>query len=57
MAVIEFDPEPKLYIGNVPSVPGAHAQGATLDELQANLREVLALCLEKALNQRAAPFS
>ena len=27
--------------------PGAHTQGATLDELQANLREVLELCLEE----------
>jgi len=31
----------------VPGVPGAHTQGATLDELQENLKEVLKLCLEE----------
>jgi predicted RNase H-like HicB family nuclease len=44
-AYIEFDPETKLYVGIVPSIPGAHTQGATLDELQANLKEVLELSL------------
>ena len=46
-AYIEFDPETHLYVGTIPSVPGAHTQGATLDELQANLKEVLVLCLEE----------
>ena len=46
-AYIEFDPETNLYVGMIPSIPGAHTQGATLDELQANLKEVLALCLEE----------
>jgi len=46
-AYIEFDPETSLYVGTVPGVPGAHTQGATLDELQSNLHEVLALCLEE----------
>ena len=44
-AQIEFDPETRLYVGVVPDVPGAHTQGATHDELAANLREVVALCL------------
>lgn len=44
-AYIEFDPETNLYVGTIPSIPGAHTQGATLDELQTNLREVLELCL------------
>jgi predicted RNase H-like HicB family nuclease len=43
----EFDPETNLYVGLIPGIPGAHTQGATLDELQQNLQEVLALCLEK----------
>lgn len=30
----------------VPGMPGAHTQGATLDELQKNLKEVLELCIE-----------
>ncbi|MEW5867728.1 MAG: type II toxin-antitoxin system HicB family antitoxin [Chloroflexota bacterium] len=46
-ATIEFDPKTKLYAGFVPGVPGAHSQGATLDELQVNLKEVLELCLEE----------
>jgi predicted RNase H-like HicB family nuclease len=43
IAYIEFDPETNLYIGTVPGIPGAHTQGATLDERQANLKEVLEL--------------
>jgi predicted RNase H-like HicB family nuclease len=46
-AYIEFDPETKLYVGIIPGVPGAHTEGATLDELQQNLKEVLELCLEE----------
>lgn len=46
-AYVEFDPETKLYVGTVPSLSGAHTQGATLDELQRNLEEVVALCLEE----------
>ena len=45
-AYIEWDPETKLYVGIVPGIPGAHTQGATLNELNANLREVVQLCLE-----------
>ena len=50
-AYIEFDPDTKLYVGIVPGIPGAHTQGATLDELQKNLREVLELCLEEFKGQ------
>ncbi len=46
-AYVEFDRESNLYVGIIPGIPGAHTQGATLDELQANLREVLELCLEE----------
>jgi len=49
-AYIEYDPETKLYVGIVPSIRGAHTQGATLDELQQNLKEVLELCLEEDQN-------
>lgn len=44
---IEQDPETKLYIGIVPGIPGVHSQGATLDELQRNMQEVLELCYEE----------
>ncbi len=46
-AYIEWDPETKLYVGIVPGIPGAHTQGASLDELHKNLKEVLELCLEE----------
>jgi predicted RNase H-like HicB family nuclease len=45
-AVIERDPETGLFVGFVPGFPGAHSQGATLDELNANLREVISMLLE-----------
>ena len=45
-AVIERDPATGLFVGFVPGFPGAHSQGATLDELNANLREVIAMLLE-----------
>lgn len=46
-AHIERDPESGLYIGMVPSIPGAHTQANSLDELQANLKEVVELCFEE----------
>lgn len=46
-AYVEWDPGTKLYVGIIPGIPGAHTQGATLDELQVNLKEVLELCLEE----------
>ncbi len=51
-AYIEFDEETKLYVGIVPGIPGAHTQAASLDELRANLQEVLALCLEEQADLR-----
>jgi predicted RNase H-like HicB family nuclease len=45
-AVIERDAETGLLIGYVPGFAGAHSQGATLDELQQNLRKVIAMLLE-----------
>ncbi|HYB99748.1 MAG TPA: type II toxin-antitoxin system HicB family antitoxin [Candidatus Limnocylindrales bacterium] len=44
--VIEKDPDTSLYLGYVPGWPGAHSQGASIDELHANLREVVAMLLE-----------
>jgi predicted RNase H-like HicB family nuclease len=46
-AYIEFDPKTKLYVGVIPGLPGAHSQGATLDELHDNLQEVLKLIMEE----------
>jgi predicted RNase H-like HicB family nuclease len=44
--IVERDPDTGLYVGYVPGWPGAHSQGATLDELEQNLREVIAMLLE-----------
>ena len=44
--VVERDPETGIYVGYVPGWPGAHTQADTLDELQVNLQEVLAMLLE-----------
>lgn len=46
-AYVERDEETGLYVGTIPGLPGAHSQGATLDELQKNLAEVIALVLEE----------
>ncbi len=45
-AVIERCPQTKLFVGFVPGFPGAHSQGETLDELNHNLQEVIAMLIE-----------
>lgn len=45
-AVIERDVETGLLVGSVPGFPGAHSQGVNFEELQSNLREVIAMLLE-----------
>jgi predicted RNase H-like HicB family nuclease len=45
-AIVERCPDTGFYIGSVPSIPGAHTQAETLDELQDNLKEVVELLLE-----------
>lgn len=45
-SVIEDCLETRLYVGYVPGFLGAHCQGATCDELRANLCEVIATLLE-----------
>jgi predicted RNase H-like HicB family nuclease len=45
-AIVERCPDTGLYVGYVPGFPGAHTQADTLDELQRNLQEVLAMLLE-----------
>ncbi len=47
IAQVEKDVETGMYIGIIPNLPGAHTQAATLDELNLNLKEVIALCLEE----------
>jgi predicted RNase H-like HicB family nuclease len=45
-AVVERCPDTGLYVGYVPGFHGAHSQGETLDELNANLKEVIEMLLE-----------
>jgi predicted RNase H-like HicB family nuclease len=45
-AVIEKCPDTGLYVGYIPGFPGAHSQGATIDELNKNLREVIEMLSE-----------
>jgi predicted RNase H-like HicB family nuclease len=45
-AIIEKCKETGLYVGFVPGFPGAHFQGASLDELNNNLKEVIEMLLE-----------
>jgi predicted RNase H-like HicB family nuclease len=45
-AVIERCRQTNLFVGFVPGFPGAHAQGETLEELNHNLQEVIAMLLE-----------
>ena len=47
-AVIERCPDTGLLVGDVPGFPGAHSQAGSLDELQANLQEVIAMLLDEA---------
>jgi len=55
-AVIERRPETELYVGYVPGFPGAHSQGATLDELNRNLLEVIEMLLEDGEPKLEAQF-
>jgi len=43
---VERCPDTRLYVRYVPGFPGAHSQGETLEELNVNLREVIAMLLE-----------
>ncbi|HWP38109.1 MAG TPA: type II toxin-antitoxin system HicB family antitoxin [Gemmatimonadales bacterium] len=55
-AVVQKDPDTGLYVGYVPGFPGAHSQATSLDELQANLREVIELLLEDGAPTLEAEF-
>jgi predicted RNase H-like HicB family nuclease len=55
-AVVERDPDTGLYVGYVPGFPGAHSQSETLDELNSNLQEVIAMLLEDGKPTLEAEF-
>ena len=45
--VIERD-EDGYYVGEVPQLKACYSQGETIDELMANMKEVIELCIEEA---------
>jgi len=55
-SVVEKCLETGLFVGFVPGFPGAHTQGESLDELQANLREVVSMLLEVGEPELEAEF-
>jgi predicted RNase H-like HicB family nuclease len=55
-AVVERDPQTKLFVGYVPGFAGAHSQGGTLEELRENLREVISMLLEDGEPKLEAEF-
>jgi len=55
-AVIEKCTDTGLYVGFVPGFTGAHSQGETLEELNENLKEVIALLLEGGEPQLETEF-
>ena len=56
MAVVERCMETGLYVGYIPGFSGAHSQGESLDELNDNLREVVAMLLEEGEPRLEAEF-
>lgn len=50
IAVVERCPDTGIQVGCVPGLPGAHSQGETLEELNDNLKEVVAMILDEAVN-------
>ena len=53
--VIERD-EDGYYVGEVPQLRACYAQGKTMDELLANIREVIEICLDEAPEEGAGEF-
>lgn len=55
-AVIERCSDTGLFVGYVPGFPGAHSQGETLDDLNRNLVEVIAMLLEDSEPELESQF-
>lgn len=49
--IIERD-EDGYYVGEVPQLQACYSQGETIDELMANMKEVIELCLETTSDER-----
>ena len=55
-AIVEKCSDTGLYVGYVPGFAGAHSQGATLEELDQHLREVIEMLLEAGEPRIEAEF-
>ena len=55
-AVVARWPDTGLYTGYVPGLSGAHSQAETLEELNANLRDVVSLIVEDGPPPLAGEF-
>ena len=44
---MEYWRDGNWYVGRLPQVPGVFSQGATLDELEGNIRDAYRLMLEE----------
>ena len=55
-AIVERCPDTGLYVGYVPGFPGAHSQGETLDELNDNLKEVVAMILDDGVPEMSGEY-
>ncbi len=53
--VIAID-EDGYYVGEVPQLKACYSQGETIDELIANIKEVIELCLEEESEEDIPEF-
>ena len=53
--VIERD-EDGFFVGEVPQLRACYSQGKTIDELMANIREVIEMCIEEEPELELAEF-
>lgn len=53
--IIERD-EDGYYVGEVPQLQACYSQGETIDELMANIKEVIQLCLETENDENIPEF-
>jgi predicted RNase H-like HicB family nuclease len=54
--VVEKCSDTGMYVGYVPGFPGAHSHGESIDELRANMQEVVEMLLEDGEPQLDAEF-
>jgi predicted RNase H-like HicB family nuclease len=55
-ADIERCPKTPFFVGYVPGLPGAHSQGETIDELNANLAGVIEMLLDDCEHAMESEF-